>query len=350
LTSKYGEHGPVPVLDLEQIKEIDQGGLWEAYLRWPESSRRALSQPLELPVLQDTKLVVLAGMGGSGSACSLIYDWLWPIFDLPVIVVKDFHLPKCVNKQSLVIIVSYSGDTKEALSLLAEAVELRCSVTTVSAGGLLEKRSKELGVPHNRVERLVVPRASVPGMLFVPLRILSKLGFVKGFEEEAEESIAAMEKTLAEVSPAVKFQRNPAKKLAASLYRFRPVVYSSTLHASAAYHFKDSMNENAKLAVQVELLPELFHNEIETWVEKTDRMLILLRHSGEEQEIKKRIGKMTSLVQVRGTKVVEVWCQEGLLASLVRWTLFLDMVSIYVAVLRKTNPLSTLLLNQMRAI
>jgi hypothetical protein len=213
------------------------------------------------------------------------------------------------------------------------------------AGGLLEKRSRELGVPHNRVERLVVPRASVPGMLFGPLRILSGLGLVKGFEKEAQEPIVTMEKTLAEVSPAIEFATNPAKKAAMSLCRFRPVVYSSTLHASAAYHFKGSMNENAKVAVQVELLPEPFHNEIETWVEKTDRMLVLLRHAGEEQEIKKRIRKMTSLVQVRGTNVVEVWCQESLLASLVRWTLFLDMVSIYIAVLKKTNPLSTLLLN-----
>jgi len=338
------------MLDLEEIRAVDQSGLWEAYLKWPESSRRALSQPLELPVVHNPKLVVLAGMGGSGGACSLIYDWLWPIFDLPVIVVKDFHLPKCVNRQSLVVIVSYSGDTKEALSILDKAVELRCSIVTVSSGGVLETRSKELGAPHNRVERLVVPRASVPGMLFVPLRILSELGLVRGFEKEAEESILAMEKTLAEVSPAVKFTRNPAKKAATLLHRARPVIYSSSMHASAAYHFKDSMNENAKVAVQVELLPELFHNEIETWLEKTDRMLVLLRHAGEEQEIKKRILKMTSLVQVRGTKIVEVWCQENLLASLVRWTLFLDMVSIYVAVLKRTNPLSTLLLNQMRTI
>jgi glucose/mannose-6-phosphate isomerase len=338
------------MLDLEEIRAIDQGGLWEAYLKWPESSRRALSQPLELPIVHNPKLVVLAGMGGSGSACSLIYDWLWPIFDLPVIVVKDFHLPKCVNRHSLVIIVSYSGDTKEALSLLAEAVELKCSVITVSSGGVLETRSKELGAPHNRVERLVVPRASVPGMVFVPLRILSELGLIKGFEKEAEESILAMEKTLAEVSPAVKFTRNPAKKAAMSLHSARPAIYSSSLHASAAYHFKDSMNENAKVAVQVESLPELFHNEIETWVEKTDRMLVLLRHAGEEEEIKKRIRKMTSLVQVGGTKIVEVWCQGNLLASLVRWTLFLDMVSIYVAVLKGMNPLSTLLLNQMRSI
>jgi len=340
----------VPVLGLEEIREVDQGGLLEAYLKWPESSRRALSQPLQLPVLHNTKLVVLGGMGGSGSACSLIYDWLWPIFNLPVIVVKDFHLPKCANEETLVIIVSYSGDTKETLSLLAEAVERKCSLVTVSSGGVLETRSKELGVLHNRVERLVVPRASVPGMLFVPLRILSELGLVRGFEKEAEESIVAMERTLAEVSPAVRFQMNPAKKAAFSLYRFRPVVYSSSLHASAAYHFKNSMNENAKMAVQVELLPELFHNEIETWAEKTDRTLMLLRHASEEKEIKKRIRKMKSLVQAKGTKVMEVWCEESLLASLVRWTLFLDMVSVYVAVLKKTNPLSTLLLSQMRSI
>jgi len=338
------------MLELEEIREVDQGGLWEAYLKWPESSRRALSQPLELPVVRNTKLVVLAGMGGSGSACSLACDWLWPIFDLPVIVVKNFHLPECVNQQSLVIIVSYSGETKEALSLLAEAVERKCSLVTVSSGGVLETRSRELGVPHNRVERLVVPRASIPGMLFIPLRILSELGLVKGFEKEAEDSIVVMEKTLAEVSPAVKFTGNPAKKTAMSLHGARPVIYSSSLHASAAYHFKNSMNENAKVAVQVESLPELFHNEIETWAEKTDRMLVLLRHTREEQEIKERIRKMTSLVQVRGTKIVEVWCQESLLASLVRWTLFLDMVSIYVAVMKRTNPLSTLLLNQMRSI
>jgi Bacterial phospho-glucose isomerase C-terminal SIS domain len=116
-----------------------------------------------------------------------------------------------------------------------------------------------------------------------------------------------MEKTLAEVSPSVEFARNPAKKTAMSLYRFRPVVYSSSQHASAAFHFKDSMNENAKVAVQVELLPELFHNEIETWAEKTDRMLVLLRHTREQEEIKKRIQKMTSLVQARGPK----WPRSG---------------------------------------
>src|SRR5438445_10580687 len=106
---------------------------------------------------------------------------------------------------------------------------------------------------------------------------------------------------------------------------------------------------STKLAVHCSFLTKISHNEIQTWGEKTDRMLVLLRHTGEEQKIKKRIRKMTSLVQARGTKVVEVWCEESLLASLVRWTLLLDMVSVYVAVLKKTNPLSTLFLNQMRS-
>lgn len=338
------------MLDIEEIGEVDRNGFWEAYIRWAEASRRALSQPIELPARREIRLIVLAGMGGSGTACSVIADWLRPNSNLPVIVVKDFHLPRCVNQHSLVMVVSLSGETKEMLNLLTEAVERGCSVVAVSSGGSLEKISRRLGVPHSKVERLMAPRASLPGLLYVPLRILSELGLARNFRREADESVGALERTIAEVSPWVKFQSNPAKKIAKSLYGRRPVVYLSGQYESAAHSFKASMNENAKVFVQVEVFPELFHNEIETWRVKNDRVVLLLRHSAEKEELRKRIKKMKALIQARGGKVVEVWCQEGLLASLVRWALFLDMISVYVAVLGGRDPLSTKYVNQMRSI
>ncbi len=338
------------MLDIEAIRKVDRAGFWEAYMKWPDAARRALSQSLEVPPRREVSLIVLAGMGGSGIACSVIADWLRPNSSLPVMVVKDFQLPKCVGRRSLVVVLSLSGETKEMLSVFNEAVGRGCSVVTVSSGGELESASRRLGVPHNKVEKLMAPRASLPGLLYVPLRILSELGLAPSLKSEVEESIGVLEKTVAEVSPSVAFSRNPAKKVAKLLRETRPVVYSSGRHESVAYGFKASMNENAKTDVQVGAYPELFHNEIETWRSRSGRAVLLLRHSDESRELRRRIHRMKAIVAASGCRVVEVWCRDGLLASLVRWALLLDMISIYVAVLKGREPLPTKLLNRMREI
>jgi len=103
-----------------------------------------------------------------------------------------------------------------------------------------------------------------------------KLGMVEG-EADLEEAVNEVTKTLSSTSASVAFERNPSKKLAKALLGRSVVVYSSPASASVAYHFKASMNENAKVPVQVETYPELFHNEIETWVAGRNRALVMIR-------------------------------------------------------------------------
>ena len=61
--------------------------------------------------------MVMGGMGGSGSACDILSDWLKPRIRLPVTVTKDYHLPGFAGPQTLCVIVSLSGETKETQAL-----------------------------------------------------------------------------------------------------------------------------------------------------------------------------------------------------------------------------------------
>jgi glucose/mannose-6-phosphate isomerase len=255
-------------------------------------------------------------------------------------VVKDFHLPKSAGRKSLVFAVSLSGDTGETLSILSEGRKRGCALVAVSSGGELETRSKKLGIPFNRVERLLVPRASLPGMALVPFRIMQELGIVRA-PRDMKDIAVSLSKIFTEVSPRTDFESNPAKKLARKLWKRRPVIYSSSKYASAARHFKASMNENAKTPVSVDYFPELFHNEVETWLSGGKRAVVLLRHQGEDLEIQRKLAKAESILAQKGIPVTEVRQDGEMLTSLLNWCLFLDMVSVYVSVLNGRAPLQT---------
>jgi glucose/mannose-6-phosphate isomerase len=335
------------MLGLSEIKAVDKQGLWEAYARWPSAVRTSLTQPLNLPQGRDFGSVILAGMGGSGSACDILAEWSRPIVRVPVTVVKEYHLPGFAGPRTLVVAVSLSGDTKETLSILGEAEDKGCTVVSVSSGGAMQKASAELEVPFNRVERLLVPRASTPGMVLVPGRILAALGLLDG-QEEFEMVEGAVKRTLARSLPSVPFGRNPSKKLAKILLGKIAVVYASPGGLSAAVHFKNSMNENAKVPVLVEAYPELLHNGIETWRVSRKRAVVLLRGPREGGELQGKIASLKRMLKKVGVPVAEFRPEDGDLATLLSWCLALDLASAYLSVLEGRDPTPTPILDQMR--
>jgi len=335
------------VLSPREIKAIDREGLSEAYTRWPESMRRSLNQPLRSPDRREFSSVVLGGMGGSGSACDILSDWLRPRIRLPVTVTKDYDLPGFAGPKTLCVIVSLSGETKETHALLRQAVEKGCSAVSVSSGGALEGMSNEMGVPFNRVENLLVPRVSVPGMVVVAARLMVKLGMVEG-EADLEEAVNEVTKTLSSTSASVAFERNPSKKLAKALLGRSVVVYSSPASASVAYHFKASMNENAKVPVQVETYPELFHNEIETWVAGRNRALVMIRRKHGEEIMEQRLSRLEELLKKVKIPMADLWLQGSGMGALLSCSLELDLASVYLAVLKGRAPAPTRLVQQMR--
>jgi glucose/mannose-6-phosphate isomerase len=349
LKSKYQEGLSSRVLSLKEVEKVDRAGLWQAYQSWPDAYARAMTKKLTLPDARSPRLVVLVGMGGSGSACDIVADCVSACSGTPVMVVKDYDLPKYVREGSLVLAVSLSGDTKEVLLAFEEAVGRGCDVVGVSSGGTLEERCKTVEVPHNRVERLMVPRASLPGMVVTSLRILGEMG-VADVDHELREASGVLSRRTPQVHPSVQSPKNQAKKLARLLYNKRAMAYTPARYQSIGHHFAASMNENAKVPVDVGNYPEIFHNEIETWRDAAGRAVVLLRGRDERIEIRRRLARTRSLFSKAKIPWIELGPTGGALSAMLDWCLVLDMASIYVAVLRKTPPVETPLLDKTRAL
>src|SRR3990172_748975 len=95
--------------------------------------------------------VVVCGMGGSALAADLANAWL----DLnpDIFVHRDFGLPNEADAESLVLVVSHSGDTAETLSAFDEAVKAGRSVIAITTGGELAKRAGKFGIPLVKLTR-----------------------------------------------------------------------------------------------------------------------------------------------------------------------------------------------------
>ena len=89
--------------------------------------------------------IVLAGMGGSAIAGDIARNYLSDKIKVPFAVQRNYQLPAFVNKNSLVICSSYSGNTEETLSSLGTLLSRnakvipftkRASLFKVAAGSL----------------------------------------------------------------------------------------------------------------------------------------------------------------------------------------------------------------------
>ena len=72
-------------------------------------------------------------MGGSGSLGDVMSSILSKE-DMHVSVVNGYHLPNTIDRNSLVVTTSVSGNTKETLSILKDANDSDAKIAAFSSG------------------------------------------------------------------------------------------------------------------------------------------------------------------------------------------------------------------------
>jgi len=226
------------------------------YVDWRSLAERTLSAEVENPSSRGTYHgIALTGMGGSGIIGDVIHVLAFDLSDVPTVVVKDFSLPKYVKDDWLVLAISYSGNTKETLSTVYEALSRGCDVAGVSSGGKLAEIAREKRLTYLQVEGGRVPRASMPALLIGALKVLRAKGV--DFPLPTPEGVAK----LGNVSEAESLAEDVVEGLAGRI----PVFLSDVRHYPLAVRAKNEFNENAKIPVKVEVLPEWGHNDIVGW-------------------------------------------------------------------------------------
>jgi glucose/mannose-6-phosphate isomerase len=287
--------------------------------------------------------IVVAGMGGSAISGELLKDWARDKITVPIEISRDYSLPAYANKNTLVLVTSYSGETEESLSAFLDAAKRKCMIVCISSGGTLQTFAEKLSVLHLRVPAGMAPRATLP-YLFVPLPILlENIGLVSDVTTEISETINVLKRVSAANSPEISLKDNFSKSLAANICGTVPVVYGFGFYRAVAQRLKTQFNENSKVPAKWEVFPELNHNEIVGW-EKHGKLTknfsaILIRDKAEPAEIRSRIETTKTLMQPAVSKTLEVWAQgEGTLAKMLSTICIGDFTSVYLAILRKIDP------------
>ena len=209
--------------------------------------------------------VIIAGMGGSAIAGDLVADLAALQGTVPITVVRDIRLPFALDDHSLVIACSYSGNTKETLSLFHQAVEEQATVVAVTGGGVLAQRATELGVPLLPVNTPGEPRSAVGYNLMILLGLLDRLELVETKEADVQTAVAALAQHIAQLVSTNPTKDNPAKQLAQEVEGKLPMVYGGGLFRGVARRWKTQFNENAKVWAFFETIPELLHNSVEAY-------------------------------------------------------------------------------------
>lgn len=194
-------------------------------------------------------------MGGSGIVGDVIYSLAYSMLDTPVTVVKDFKLPKWVGKNSLVCVVSYSGNTLESINTALEAINAGAEVCVVASGGKLLKLARSKGLTYVKVDEGLAPRAAFPLLLIATLKVLESYG-IKVIKEIRK---------LPEVLKYVPSVDSISRELALFIRDSLPTILSNATYYPVALRFKNELNENSKIMAKVEVVPEWGHNDIVGW-------------------------------------------------------------------------------------
>ncbi len=336
---------------------LDSCGMWEATAGLPEQVALAATCEIEnrggLPAHDDIENVVLLGMGGSGIAGDILLASAAPFMAVPAIVVKSYTLPAFVNENSLVIAVSYSGDTEETVEAASEAQVAGAPLVVVSGDGQLRALAQAAEAPYvAAVEGLSQPRAAIGAVSIPPLLILESVGLFPGAHGWIDAAVSQLRRRRDQLIA----DGSAAEQLARRIGGTFPLMHSAGgLGAAAVTRWKGEINENAKAPAFGSINPELCHNEIVGWGQHGDitRQLITLvqlRHDHEHPQVMRRYDLVTEIVRevMAGIEVVNAE-GEGELAQLFDLIIFGDFVSLHMAAAQGIDPGPVPILDELKA-
>ncbi len=299
------------------------------------------------PKNTSTKLsnIIICGLGGSGIGGGIAKDLVRNECTVPITLVNDYTIPGFVNKNTLCIVSSYSGNTEETLEAASKAKRKGATICTITSGGKLEKLSKKNEYDSIIVPSGMPPRAALAYSLTQQLYIFHAYGFTS-------------DKTLKQLQSSAKYLdkyqniiRGRAKRIAKKIYNKIPVLYIQDGLESIAIRWRQQLNENSKMLLWHNKIPEMNHNELVGWAKPQpeivpiflstdyDHKRSLLRRDLNKNVIKKMSSKPI-MIQAMGRNRTE---QAMYLINLGDW------VSVDAADLREVDAMEVDVINELKS-
>jgi hypothetical protein len=373
--------------DEKAMLENDPGGMLRATASAGAQVREsaALAAEANLSVLAEEgrpRAVVVAGIGTAGLTGAILATVAGPRCPVPVIGHRSAGVPGWVGAADVVIAVSASGRSPEALAAADAAARRGARLVAIgNPDSELQAMAERARAPFIPVPRRAPARASLWGLAVPVLLAARSLGLVKVNEADLAETAARLDADAERCRAGAESFVNPAKSLALGLAGSIPIVWgSSPLATVAARRFADTLAANARYPVMAGALGEAGRGRVglldgpfgglaessrdifadpDSEEEFTTRLrLVVLRDGGLNPEDEadepvaveeRRADAVQTLAERRGVRCDVVTAEGGSalerLASLVAVP---DFASIYLALAHGLDPMAVPAINEMK--
>ncbi|MGI0010215.1 MAG: SIS domain-containing protein [Nitrosopumilaceae archaeon] len=323
------------MLDLSTIIKYDPSAMHKIYDKWPEIAKQSYESSKDEADFRNIDHIVFSGMGGSGTIGD-IFSSILSKSNIHTCVVKGYHLPNTVDRNTLVVTTSVSGNTTETLTVLKAASKLDCKIVAFSSGGKMQEFCTKNKIQYKKLEFFHSPRASLSGFLYSILGFLGPVFSIK--KNDITESISSLEDLKKLVNSSNLKSNNPSLKLAEWISG-TPLIYYPWGLQAAAIRFKNSLQENAKLHAMAEDVIEASHNGIVSWEKHSNVQPVLIRGIDDHVNTKERWDILKEYFKQKNIDFNEIVSVKGsIMSKLISLIYVLDYSTIYRSFLSKTDP------------
>jgi len=309
--------------------------MYETILNMPDFMEKALKElKLNGEVPLEIDGIAFFGMGGSGIAGRIVSEWLNYEWGVNVYSYNEITIPRNLSRNTLITLISYSGNTEETLMVAKNAINGGYKVAVISSGGRLIEIAMEENLPHIRIPRIFSqPRESLPYLFTAAVKMLIETKLIGNAQiNQLNDCI----ETLYNVKNGLNTNNIP-KILAEKVYSKIISIFTYTPLTPAAIRFKQSLNENSKVVAKVEVIPEACHNAIMEWEENPEilrniAMIIIREGVVKERLIEISINTLKEIALQRGATIEELYASGSNVLSNIFSAIYIgDLASIELA-------------------
>ncbi len=319
---------------------FDQDQMLDKVITAPQRAQQHWQLGLQHPVQthQEIRQIVVCGMGGSGSTGDFLQA-LCKSAQVPIWVNKSAELPNWVNAQTLVIGVSYSGQTAETLACIEQALTQGAQLHLLSSGGRVAELAERHAITRVPVDGGLPPRAALFDLAFALLGSIIDCSLFQVDRKDCEAALQWLNTLSQTWEPNDRVKPLPLS-LAEHLLPFANLLLWGRAGESGelALRWKNQLAENSKRLASVGVFPELNHNEI---------VPICARHHSQSAAIYLSLESTLSAFDQTSLELIEphlgrievVRAQGvGRLQRLLYLIYLGDFLSVYLAFLSETDP------------
>lgn len=203
--------------------------------------------------------IVVSGMGGSALGGRVLASIERDVLRMPMVISSEYGLPNFVNEKTLVVISSYSGNTRETLAALQEAKARNARIYIITTGGELAHVMEQEELPgyvfeptHNVSSQ---PRMALGYSVVALVTLLSRCQLI-----HPTENLNELPKYLRSLIT----NNKSLEQLSVQLGGRIPVLLASEHLKGATHAARNQFHENSKTFAMYLDLPEANHHALES--------------------------------------------------------------------------------------